>query len=53
MRVRLTKTGARLVRDARYATFQMAAAALRRKAFAGVLDLINGLREPPARAVPA
>jgi len=50
---RLIKTGARLVRHGRYAIFQMAAAALPRKVFAGVLDLINGLRDPPVSAVPA
>jgi hypothetical protein len=50
---RLIKTGARLVRHGRYAIFQMAAAALPRKVFAGVLDLINGLRGPPGKAVPA
>ena len=33
--------------------WQMAAAALLRKVFAGVLALINGLRGPPGRAVPA
>lgn len=53
LRERLIKTGARLVRHGRYAIFQMAAAALPRKVFAGVLDLINGLRGPPGRAVPA
>ena len=50
---RLIKTGARLVRHGRYAIFQMAAAALPRKVFAGVLDLINGLSDPPVSAVPA
>jgi hypothetical protein len=50
---RLIKTGARLVRHGRYAIFQMAAAALPQKVFAGVLDLINGLRYPPVSAVPA
>ena len=50
---RLIKTGARLVRHGRYAIFQMAAAALPQKVFAGVLDLINGLRGPPGKAVPA
>ena len=53
LRERLIKTGARLVRHGRYAIFQMAAAALPRKVFAGVLDLINGLRGPPGKAVPA
>ena len=47
LRERLTKTGARLVRHARYAVFQFAEAALPRAVYAGVLDLINGLRAPP------
>jgi hypothetical protein len=50
LRERLIKTGARLVRHARYAIFQFAEAALPRSVFAGVLDLINGLRGPPAKA---
>ncbi len=37
LRERLIKTGARLVRHARYAVFQMAEAALPRTLFAGVL----------------
>ena len=49
LRERLIKTGARLVRHARYATFQFAEAALPRALFAGILGLINGLRGPPAR----
>ena len=48
LRERLIKTGARLVRHARYAVFQFAEAALPREVFAGVLGLINGLRDPPA-----
>jgi hypothetical protein len=51
LRERLVKTGARLVRHARYAVFQLAEAALPREVFAGVLGLINGLRRPPAVAV--
>jgi len=51
LRERLIKTGARMVRHARYAVFQMAEAALPREVFAGVLDLINGLRGPPAAAM--
>ena len=47
LRERLVKTGARLVRHARYAVFQFAEAALPRAMFAGVLELINGLRGPP------
>ncbi|MFT4795564.1 MAG: hypothetical protein ACJAVR_002548 [Paracoccaceae bacterium] len=50
LRERLIKTGARMVRHARYAVFQFAEAALPRAVFAGVLDLINGLRGPPAEA---
>jgi hypothetical protein len=53
LRERLIKTGARMVRHARYAVFQMAEAALPRAVFAGVLDLINGLRGPPAEAAPS
>ncbi len=51
LRERLIKTGARLVRHARYAIFQMAEAALPRAVFAGILGLINGLRDPPAATV--
>ena len=47
LRERLIKTGARLVRHARYAVFQMAGAALPRRVFSGILTLINGLRGPP------
>jgi hypothetical protein len=50
LRERLVKTGAGLVRHARYAIFQMAGAALPRAVFAGILGLINGLRGPPAKA---
>ena len=53
MRERLIKTGARLVRHARYAVFQFSEAALPREVFAGVLELINGLREPSPAAVSA
>ena len=51
LRERLIKTGARLVRHARYAVFQMAEAALSRSVFAGIVNLINGLRDPPAATV--
>ena len=47
LRERLIKTGARLVRHARYAVFQMAEEALPRAVFASILELINGLRGPP------
>jgi len=50
LRERLIKTGARLVRHARYAVFQMAEAALPKGIFAGILALINGLRGPPSGA---
>ncbi len=50
LRERLIKTGARLVRHARYAVFQLAEAARPRAVFAGVLGLINGLRGPPMLA---
>jgi hypothetical protein len=53
LRERLIKTGARLVRHARYVIVQMAEAALPRTVFAGILGLINGLRGPPVATVPA
>ncbi len=53
LRKRLIKPGARLVRHARCAVFQMAEAALPRSIFAGILDLINRLCGPPAEAVSA
>jgi hypothetical protein len=40
-----------VVRHGRYAIFQMAAAALPREVFVGILDLINTLRGPPASAM--
>ena len=51
LRERLIKTGARLVRRARYAVFQFAEAALPRQVFAGIVALINSLRGPPAAMV--
>lgn len=51
LRERLIKTGARLVSHARYAVFQFAEAALPRATFAGILCLINGLRDPPVATV--
>lgn len=53
LRERLIKTGARLVRHARYAIFQMAGAALPRAVFASIIGLINGLRDPPVATVSA
>ena len=51
LRERLIKTGTRLVRHGRYAIFQMAAAALPKEVFAGILGLINTLRGPPVTTV--
>ena len=53
LRERLIKTGTRLVRHGRYAIFQMAAAALPKEVFAGILGLINTLRGPPAETAPS
>ena len=50
LRERLVKTGARLVRHARYAVFQFDEAASPRAVFAGILDLINELRGPPVES---
>ena len=50
LRERPIKTGARMVRHARYAIFHMAEAALPRSVFTGLLALINGLRGPPVEA---
>ena len=52
-RGRLIKIGARPVRHARYAIFQMAEAALPRVVFEGILGLIDGLRGAPAVTVSA
>lgn len=52
LRERLIKTGARLVRHARYAVFKFAEAACLGR-YSRVLGLINGLRGPPAAAVSA
>jgi len=51
LREQLIKTGARLVRHARYTVFQFAEAALPRSVFTGIINLINGLRDPPAATV--
>lgn len=50
LRERLVKTSTRLVRHARYAVFQLAEAALPRAVFAGILDRIDSLRDPPLEA---
>ncbi len=51
LRERLIKTGARLVRKARYAIFRMAEAALPRQVFTDILAMISGLRGPPTATV--
>ena len=53
LRERLIKTGARLVRHARYAVFQFAEAALPRRVFSGILARINSLRGQPVATVSA
>jgi hypothetical protein len=53
LRERLIKTGTRLVRHSRYGVFQFAETALPRRVFAGIVELINGLRGPPILTVPA
>jgi hypothetical protein len=51
LREKLIKIGAKVVRHARYAVFQMAEVAVPRELFAQILRLIDGLRPspPPAR----
>jgi hypothetical protein len=49
----LVKTGARPVRHCRYAVFSWPKAALPCAVFAGILDQINGLHEPPMKAASA
>ena len=51
LRERLIKTGARLVRHARYAIFQMAEVAVPRRVFAAILTMINALLGPPPSEV--
>ena len=50
LRARLIKTGTRLVWHVRYAVFQFAEAAVPMEVFAGIVALIDGLRDPPAAA---
>jgi hypothetical protein len=45
--VKLVKIGAKVVRHGRYATFQMAEAAVPRDLFQEVLRMIDGLRRSP------
>jgi hypothetical protein len=50
LREKLVKTGAKVVRHARYAVFQMAEVAVPRELFEQILRLIDGLRRRPAQA---
>lgn len=50
LREKLVKIGAKIVRHARYVTFQMAEVAVPRKLFQEILRLIDGLRPRPAPA---
>lgn len=45
--VKLVKIGAKVVRHGRYATFQMAEAAVPRDLFQEILRMIDGLRRSP------
>ncbi len=44
---KLVKIGAKVVRSARYVTFQLAEAAVSRQLFAAILQRIGRLRAPP------
>ena len=48
LREKLVKFGAKVVRHARYAVFQMAKVAVPRELFEKILRLIDGLRPRPA-----
>ena len=50
LREKLVKIGAKVVRHARYAVFQMAEVAVPRELFGQILRLIDGLRPRPAPA---
>src|SRR5271167_4457748 len=50
LREKLVKIGAKVVRHARYAVFQMAEVAVPRELFAEILRMIDGLRPQPAPA---
>ena len=50
LREKLIKIGAKVVRHARYAVFQMAEVAVPRELFEQILRLIDGLRPRPAQA---
>jgi hypothetical protein len=47
LREKLIKIGAKVVRQSRYITFQMAEVAIPRTLFAEILRLIDGLRPAP------
>ena len=51
LREKLVKTGAKVVRHAKYVTFQLAEVAVPRRLFAAILDRIGRLEIPPPRAV--
>ena len=53
LREKLVKIGAKVVRHAKYATFQLAEAAVPRKLFQAVLRRIAKLRLPGPRGSPA
>jgi len=50
LREKLAEIGAKVVRHARYAVFQMAEVAVPRELFEKILRLIDGLRRRPAPA---
>ena len=50
LREKLIKIGAKVVRHARYAVFQMAKVGVPRELFVKILRLIDGLRRRPAPA---
>ncbi|QDS97695.1 hypothetical protein HG15A2_09590 [Adhaeretor mobilis] len=48
LREKLVKTGAKVVRHAKYVTFQLAEVAMPRRLFAAILDRIARLAIPPS-----
>jgi len=48
LREKLIKIGAKVVSHGRYTAFQMAEVAIPRNLFVAILQLIAGLRSPPA-----
>jgi hypothetical protein len=50
LREKLVKIGAKIVTHARYVTFQMAEVAVPGQLFGKILELLLGLRAPPAPA---